>query len=227
MHITQNRKRMEQKYNLDTLLDDIQSGIENLTDNAIANDKAKRENKHKLIIIQMLAKLAQTYGGGEYNDDEKLRRDIVTKLNLDEVLSGFLFFVSQNPQFDYSWSYMRKRKSSYADFLVDSIRFMNEVVADINALAGEATEEKEIHVVLNDLFVVELGNVEPFVKTMMKWENLQRMATVKKGYSVSVCKKDNVLATGNRIEAEDVVRIKEKALERLVKSRKDTNGTII
>lgn len=221
MHIMQNRKRMEQKYNLDSLLDDIQSGFEDLAGEAKSSDKAKRENKYKLIIIQMLAQLAQTYGCEEYDDDEKLRRSVVTKLNLDEVLSGFLFFVSQNPQFDYSWSYMRKQKSRYAEFLVDAIRFMNNVVADVNALAGEATDEKEIHVVMNELFDVELGNVEPFVKTKLKWENLQRMTTIKKDYIVSVCKKDNALATGIRKEAEDVVRLKEKALTRLVNSRKE------
>lgn len=218
---------MEQKYNLDSLLDDIQSDSEELAGDAIASDKAKRENKHKLIIMQMLAKMAQAYGGEEYNDDEKLHRDIVIKLNQNEVLSGFLFFLSQNPQFDYSWSYLRKRKSSYADFLVDAIRFMNNVVADVNVLAREVTEEKEIHVVINELFDVELCNVEPFVKPKMKWENLQRVATVKKGYSVSVCKNDNVLATGNRKDAEDVVRLKEKALKRLVNSRNKTKGTKI
>ena len=227
MHIMQNRKRMEQKYNLDTLLDDIQSGSEELAGDAKASDNAKRESKYKLIIIQMLAKMAQTYGGEEYNDDEKLRRAIVTKLNLDEMLSGFLFFMSQNPQFDYSWNYMRKRKVSYADFLVNAIRFLNNVVMDVNVLAGEATEEKEIHVVINDLFDVELGNVEPFVRPRIKWENLQLVVTLKKGYSVSVCKKDYVLATGNRKDAEDVVRLKGKALKRLVNSQNNTKGTII
>lgn len=213
---------MEQKYSLEALLDDIQNNFEEHADDVKANDKVKRENKHKLIIIQMLAKLAQTYGGEEYNDDEKLSRDIVTKLNLDEMLSGFLFFVSQNPQFDYSWSYMRKHKSSYAAFLVDAIRFMNYVIADVNVLAGEATEEKEIYVVMNDLFKVELGNVEPYVKTQLKWENFQYMATVKKEYSISVYKKDIALATGNRIDSGTIARLKTKALKRLTNSSKDT-----
>lgn len=213
---------MEKKYDLDTLLEDIQSSFVKLADDAKASDKAKLENKHKLIIMQMLINLAQEYCGEEYGDDEKLSRDIDSKLNRNELLSGFLFFVSQNPQFDYSWSYMRKRKSSYADYLVDAIRFMYNVVADVNVLAREATEEKEIHVVMNELFEVELGNVEPYVKTQLKWENFQRIATVKKEYSVSVYKKDNALATGNRKDSGTIARLKAKALERLTNSRKDT-----
>lgn len=213
---------MEKKYDLDILLDDIQSGFEELADNVKASNKAKRENKYKLIILQMLIKLALAYSGEEYGDDEKLRRDIETKLNRNELLSGFLFFLSQNPQFDYSWNYMRKQKSSYADFLVDVIRFLNNVVTDVKALAGEATEEKDIHVVMNELFYVELGNVEPYVKTRLKWDEFQRMAIVKKEYSVSVCKKDNTLATGNRKDAETIIKLKAKALERLANSKKCT-----
>ena len=213
---------MEQKYNLDNLLDDIQNGFEDLADDVKASDKAKRESKHKLIIIQMLTKLAQTYGGEEYNDDEKLRRDIVMKLNLDELLSGFMFFVSQNTQFDYSWNYMRKRKVSYADFLVNAIRFLNNVVMDVNVLAGEATEEKEIHVVINELIDVELSAVEPYVKARLKSENFQRIVTVKIEYSISVCKKDNVLAIGNRKDIGTVTKLKAKAMERLANSKKRT-----
>lgn len=223
MHVTQNRKRMDQKYSLEALLDDIQNGFEKLCDDVKANDNAKRENKHKLIIIQMLAKLAQTYGGEEYNDDEKLRRVIVTNLNLDEILSGFLFFVSQNPQFDYSWNYMRKRKVSYADFLVEGIRFLNNVVADVNVLAGESTEEEGMHVLINELLDIELVNVEPYVKTSIKWENLQCIVTVKKDYNISVYKRDNALATADRKDAETVAKLKAKAMERLANQKMARN----
>lgn len=211
---------MEKKYDLDILLDEIQRGFEELADDMNACEKAKRENKHKLIIMQMLIKLAQVYSGEEYSDDEKLRRGIETKLNGNELLSGFLFFVSQNPQFDYSWTYMRKRKSSYVGFLFDAIRFLNDVVTDMTALAGEATEEEDIHVVMNELFYVDLGNVEPYVKIQLKWDNFQRIATVKKEYSISVCMKDNALATGNRKDAETIMRLKARALERLTNSKK-------
>lgn len=211
---------MKQKYNHDTLLDDIQCGLEDIVGDVKASDKAKRENKHKLIIMQMLIKLAQAYSGEEYSDDMKLRRDIEIKLNGNELLSGFLFFVSLNPQFDYSWNYMRKRKLSYADFLVDAIRFMNNVIADVNVLSEKPTNEKGIHVVMNELFDIELGNVEPYVKSTFKWENLQHIVTAKKEYSISVCKKDNALATGSREDVGTVTTLKAIALKRLANSKK-------
>lgn len=213
---------MKRKYNHDTLLDDIQGGFEDMVGNVKASNKAKREDKNKLIIMQMLIKLAQTYSGEDYRDDVKLCQDIKTKLNGNELLSGFLFFVSLNPQFDYSWNYMRKRKLNYADFLVDAIRFINNVIADVNVLAENPTNEEGIHVVMNELFDIELCNVEPYVKSNFKWENLKHIVAVKNEYSICVCKKDNALATGSREDAGTITTLKTIALKRLAKSKKST-----
>lgn len=213
---------MKRKYNHDTLLDDIQGGFEDMVGDVKASNKAKREDKNKLIIMQMLIKLAQAYSGEEYRDDVKLCRDIETKLNGNELLSGFLFFVSLNPQFDYSWNYMRKRKLNYADFLVDAIRFMNNVIADVNVLAENPTNEEGIHVLMNELFDIELCNVEPYVKSNFKWENLKHIVAVKKEYNICVCKKDNTLATCSREDAGTITTLKAIALKRLAKSKEST-----
>lgn len=213
---------MKRKYNHDTLLDDIQGGFEDMVGDVKASNKAKREDKNKLIIMQMLIKLAQAYSGEEYRDDVKLCRDIETKLNGNELLSGFLFFVSLNPQFDYSWNYMRKRKLNYADFLVDAIRFINNVIADVNVLTENPTNEEGIHVVMNELFDIELCNVEPYVKSNFKWENLRHIVAVKKEYNICVCKKDNTLATCSREDSGTITTLKAIALKRLAKSKEST-----
>lgn len=215
---------MEQKYTLDTLLDDIQNSLDEGGEDGIIKDKVERESRYKLIVVQMFLKLVQEYGGKEYADDEKLYRCIEAKLNGDDLLSGFLFFVSQNPQFDYSWNYLRKRKKGYIQYIVDTIRFLNNVVADINVLAKEAMTEKDIHVLIHELFDVALSDEEPYVKTTIRWESFQRIAMVNKEYSIRVNQRDNALATGNRKEAEDVKHLKEKALNRLANSLKDRKG---
>lgn len=213
---------MKRKYNHDTLLDDIQGGFEDMVGDVKASNKAKREDKNKLIIMQMLIKLAQAYSGEEYRDDVKLCRDIEIKLNGNELLSGFLFFVSLNPQFDYSWNYMRKRKLNYADFLVDAIRFINNVIADVNVLTENPTNEEGIHVLMNELFDIELCNVEPYVKSNFKWENLKHIVAVKKEYNICVCKKDNTLATCSREDSGTITTLKAIALKRLVRSKEST-----
>lgn len=213
---------MKRKYNHDTLLDDIQGGFEDMVGDVKASNKAKREDKNKLIIMQMLIKLAQAYSGEEYRDDVKLCRDIETKLNGNELLSGFLFFVSLNPQFDYSWNYMRKRKLNYADFLVDAIRFINNVIADVDVLTENPTNEEGIHVLMNELFDIELCNVEPYVKSNFKWENLKHIVAVKKEYNICVCKKDNTLATCSREDSGTITTLKAIALKRLAKSKEST-----
>ena len=213
---------MKRKYNHDTLLDDIQGDFEDMVGDVKASNKAKREDKNKLIIMQMLIKLAQAYSGEEYSDDVKLCRDIEIKLNGNELLSGFLFFVSLNPQFDYSWNYMRKRKLNYADFLVDAIRFINNVIADVNVLTENPTNEEGIHVLMNELFDIELCNVEPYVKSNFKWENLKHIVAAKKEYNICVCKKDNTLATCSREDSGTITTLKAIALKRLAKSKEST-----
>lgn len=64
--------------------------------------KSNREYKSKLIVVQMLLGLAESYKTENYNNNEKLRNSIETIVDGDEQLSGYIFFVSQNPQFDYS-----------------------------------------------------------------------------------------------------------------------------
>lgn len=213
---------MKRKYNHDTLLDDIQGGFEDMVGDVKASNKAKLEDKNKLIIMQMLIKLAQAYSGEEYRDDVKLCQDIEIKLNGNELLSGFLFFVSLNPQFDYSWNYMRKRKLNYADFLVDAIRFINNVIADINVLTENPMNEEGIHVLMNELFDIELCNVEPYVKSNFKWENLKHILAVKKEYNICVCKKDDTLAICSRKDSGTITTLKAIALKRLAKSKEST-----
>lgn len=111
---------------------------------------------------------------------------------------------------------------NYADFLVDAIRFINNVIADVNVLTENPTNEEGIHVVMNELFDIELCNVEPYVKSNFKWENLKHIVAVKKEYNISVCKKDNALATGSREDSGTITTLKAIALKRLAKSKEST-----
>lgn len=84
------------KYTLITLLNDIQEA-------AIGNNEGKvdehvvRDYPDKLIIMQMLISSAAMYSGKGYEDEEKLKNAIDVVLKGDEQLSGYMFFVSQNP----------------------------------------------------------------------------------------------------------------------------------
>ena len=90
------------------------------------------------------------------------------------------------------------------EFLINSIRFLNNVLVDINMLIEKPRPERNIHVVFHDILDVELTNKEPFVKTRLLWDNFYRLATVKSYYNIIVKAKDTLLKATSRKEPSDM-----------------------
>ena len=191
-------------YSFDMLRNDILTAPKEDNEKLQTGDKYLREYQSKLIVAQMLSYLAESYETENYKDNELLRNAIETKVDGDEQLSGFLFFVSQNPQFEYLWNYMRKCRTNYIEFLVNSIRFLNNVLVDINLLTGQPWSGNNIHVVFHNILDVELTSEEPFVKARLLWENFYRLAMVKSDYNIVVKIKNNLLKTSNRKAPSDM-----------------------
>ena len=201
------------EYSFDTLLNDIQSEPTEDNKRDEAGDKAGREHKSKLIVVQMLIGLAELYKTESYKDDEKLKNAIEIIVNGNEQLSGYIFYVSQNPQFNYSWNYMRKRKENYKEFLAYSVRFLINVLDDINILARKPRAGKYMHVVFNDIIDVTLINEKPYVNTRLIWDNFYRLSKMKNEYNVSVKVKDSMLMACIRKEPSDMEKLIDSALE--------------
>lgn len=194
------------------LLDDIMKSAEQNNDEAQDAERAKREQKYKLNVVQMLIDLANTYNDDSYHDDEKLRNAIDVKVKNDAFLSAYIFYVSQNPQFDYSWNYLRKKENIYEEFLFEGILFLRNMIADINMLAGKPREVQNMHVVFNDIFDVHLTSEKPFVKTNVLWENFHRLALVKRNFHLTVKCKDSIVVTGTRKVVTDAEKLIDIAL---------------
>lgn len=205
----------KENYTFQMLLNDIQNSAVGDDEDALAGDKAARERQSKLIVMQMLIDRANEYSNESHRDDGKLRNAIDVKVNNNVLLAGFIFFVSQNPQFDYSWNYLRKRENSYKEFLVEGIRFLNNVLEDINMLAGKPRTHKDVHIVMNDIIDVSLIGEKPFVKVSVMWENFHRLATVKKNYIFTVKTKECILVAGKRKDAADAEKLIDAALAML------------
>ena len=204
------------------LLNDIQESAFGGGDDSQTGDQAERERQSKLIVLQMLIDRANEYNNESHRDDEKLRNAIDVKINNDVLLAGFIFYISQNPQFDYSWNYLRKRENCYKEFLVESIRFLDNVLADINMLTGKPRTHKDVHVVMNDIIDVSLIGEKPFVKASVLWENFHRMASIKRDYNFTVKSKECILIAGNRKKAADAERLIDAAVDMLNKTEGST-----
>ena len=208
----------KEKYTLNTLLNDMLETAIGVNEGEV-DERVIRDYQDKLIIMQMLIRCASIYSGKEYENEEKLKNAIDVVLKGDEQLSGYMFFVSQNPQFNYTWSYMRKRRNRYGEYLAEAIRFLNNVVEDINLLANMSREGEEMHVVFGDLIDVDLLVGVPSVRSSVLWKNFYCMATVKRVYNVSVNMNENVLVAGIRKECADTGKLMDMALEMINKSK--------
>lgn len=200
-------------YSFDMLRNDILTVPTEDNEKLETGDKYLREYQSKLIVAQMLSYLAESYETENYKDNELLRNAIETKVDGDEQLSGFLFFVSQNPQFDYSWNYMRKCRTNYIEFLVNSIRFLNNVLVDINLLTGKPWSGNNIHVVFHNILDVELTSEEPFLKARLLWENFYHLVTVKSDYDIIVKANDTLLKASGRKEPSDMKKLIDSVFE--------------
>jgi hypothetical protein len=211
-----NNKKADVKrvyYSFDMLRNDILTAPTEDNEKLETGDKYLREYQSKLIVAQMLSYLAESYETENYKDNELLRNAIETKVDGDEQLSGFLFFVSQNPQFDYSWNYMRKCRTNYIEFLVNSIRFLNNVLVDINLLTGKPWSGNNIHVVFHNILDVELTSEEPFVKARLLWENFYHLVTVKSDYDIIVKANNTLLKASGRKEPSDMKKLIDSVFE--------------
>lgn len=201
----------KETYNFQMMLNDIQESSLRGKQETSAGDKAEREQQSKLIVLQMLVDKAHKYINNRHRDDESLRNAIEIEVNNDH-LAGYIFFVSQNPQFDYSWNYLRKQVKNYLDFLVNAIRFLENILVDINMLLGKPRSVEEIHVVMNDIIDVYLTEDKPGVKIYVLWENFYKIAPVNRDYSFTVKTKDCILMTGKRKKASDAEKLIDTAL---------------
>lgn len=205
----------KEEYTFQMLLNDIyESAIVN-EDDAQTGDKAERERQSKLIVMQMLIDRANEYNDASHRNDEKLRNAIDVIVNNDVNMFGYIFYISQNPQFDYSWNYLRKRENGYKEFLVEGIRFLDNVLVDINILAGKPRTHKDFHIVMNDIIDVLLIRKKPYVKASVSWENFYRLATVKRDYNFTVKSKECILVAGKRKVSADAEKLIDMALAML------------
>lgn len=168
------------------LFEDIQTTPEEYEKNTPEGEKAHRDFSYKLKVLQsVFDRQLPTYDLKEDNIGE-IKEAIEVYVDGKEHLFGYTFFLSSNPNFDYSWSYLRKQMDKYIDFFSEAYKFISIVLADINAMKTSLSENKDLHIELNELFDVVFIDDKPFVKTIVCWENFYKINNVKSGYYISV-----------------------------------------
>lgn len=180
------------KYTVSQLLNEI---LEEQTEENISNDEnIRRECQYKKKVIQSIINL--NLNDSDYKEIEKgvLKNKIDISVDGNEQLFGYTFFLSANPNFDYSWNFLRKQMEYYKTFLLEVCTFINQVVENINTMHFDLKECSDIEIVFHNLLRVKFINVSPWVKTTINWNNFYQITDIKGGYYISAkLKKTTVL----------------------------------
>lgn len=167
------------------LFEDIQIIPEKCTKNTSEEEKAHRDFRHKLKVLQYIFDMElPTYNFKEDNMEE-IKEAIEVYVEGNALLFGYTFFLSSNTEFDYSWNYLRKQMDKYVDFFSEAHKFISYVLADIDKMKTGFSGNKDLYIVLNELFNVKFMSDKPFVKTTVNWENFNQINKVQSGYYIS------------------------------------------
>lgn len=203
----------ESKYTLEKLLNDILDSSDDNCSEVENTDKTAREQRAKKVVIQMLIEQANAFRSDMYKNAEKLTTALEVKVKEDKWMSGYMFYVSQNPNYDYSWNYMRKQVDGYVEFLGNAVRFFKNVVDDINAIADRLISKKDVHVVFGDIIEVASTQDSLGLKSSVSWERLKTAANFNPVYQITVKVKEIVLMIGTRNGSTDAAELIEKAIK--------------
>ena len=167
------------------LFEDIQTIPEKCVKDTPEGEKARRDFRHKLKVLQAIFDMKLPTYIFKKDNMEKIKEAIELNIEGNGLLFGYTFFLSSNTDFDYSWNYLRKQMDKYVDFFSDVHKFISYLLADIDEMKTEFSGNKDLHIVLNGLFNVKFIYDQPFVKTTLNWENFNQINKVKSGYYIS------------------------------------------
>ena len=168
------------------LFEDIQTVPEECTKNTPEGEKACRDFRHKLKVLQSIFGMNLPLYDFKKDNMDDIKDALEVYVEGNELLFGYTFFLSSNANFDYSWNYLRKQMDKYIDFFSEVYKFISYVLEDINILKFNLQGDENLHIELNELFNVTFIDDKPFVKTIVNWENFHQLNKTKNGYYISV-----------------------------------------
>lgn len=168
------------------LFEDILATIEECEKDTPEGEKACRDCRHKLKVLQSIFDMKLPPYDFEEDNMDDIKEALEVYVDGNELLFGYTFFLSLNTNFDYSWNYLRKQMDKYVDFFSEAYRFISYVLKDIGDMKADLCGNKDLHIDLNELFDVTFIDDTPFIKTIIHWENFHQINKVKNGYYISV-----------------------------------------
>ena len=174
------------RYTKAEMLEDILATSEECIENTSKGEKANRDFRYKLKVLQFIFEMKLPLYDFEKDNMDDIKKALEVHVDGNEFLFAYTFFLSSNTNFDYSWNYLRKQIDKYIDFFSEVYKFISYVIEDINTMKTSLSGNKDLHIELNELFDVAFVDDKPFVKTIVCWENFYQINKINGGYYISV-----------------------------------------
>lgn len=215
-------EKKELSYTRLNLLEDIHEETKECEKNSYEREKASREYKYKLKVFQTILDLNLPDFDFVKENSEKIKKEIEVQVDDNELFYGYTFFLSLNPNFDYSWNYLRKQIERYMDFLYEVHKFISYVIYDINLMKSKLAIHKDLHIEFNELFDVEFKEGAP-INTTINWNNFSKISKVKDGYYIIAKYDKAILLTSFRKYKEQPDSFIESINKMLIEWNKQTD----
>ena len=179
------------KYSVDKLYKDIIAQYEKERE---SEDLNLRDVQHYVKVFSYIYSVVRAVESGKDYEEKTV---IENKLNNDNSLFSYTFFVSSRSQFDYSWSYLRKQWDEYAKKLNCAYKFIIDMIDKVNVLYEHRSEFIANEFVFADIFVLSFAKATYLPHIEIKWENINSLFNVDNSYHISAKIGDAVQMTIN------------------------------
>lgn len=170
-------------YSIKAFYDDVIFDIERCEIGA-ADELRDRMNKLRVLQSLLFMDLPQYNPTG--TNDEEVMNAITNYVAENDLLFNYTFYLSSNRNFDYTWSYLRKKIGGFVDYLFDSYKFIGCLLNDITQLRLGLRCSTELYVNVNNIFNIKFIDESPFVETNVIWKNFHFIIRDRKGYDLSI-----------------------------------------
>lgn len=129
----------------------------------------------------------------------------------DDYLVLYTFFISNNEQFNFEWSYLLSKIDKIEEFLLKFRRYINFICSDIDELIKHIPFEDNAVFVIDDYLKISYYNNDKSVKAEIKHNELHRILNCKEEYySLKVIYKFKTAILLNRTLKIDTKKASEK-----------------
>lgn len=185
-------KDISTPYDLSSLLDDINADF---IERQSKVDKINVWDQYYLKLFQFLCQKADNVRDEVTTAHQLDRSKIEQQLEADTFLFGYTFFLSTNPDYDYTWTYHLQKENKYVDFICNACLFLLYVLKDIDFIHQEYEVNNKLSLVFNDVLEVNFSKTMPMVKTKLIWDNFTQITRIQKGYYVAIKRETANIAT--------------------------------